>query len=407
MRFWAAQTVSLGGAEITVLALPLTAILVLNATPLQLGIVGAATFLPSLLFSLVAGAVADRSRRVRLMVTCNLLRAAVLAVIPAGAVLGVLTMELLYLIAFVVGTCTVFFALAYSSAIPDMAGRERLVEGNAKLETTRALTQTLGPGLAGALVQALTAPIAIVVDALSFVVSALLLRPLTRQETAAGRAEQRPMWREIADGLRWVYGERRLRTLALSTTTYNFATNMAGTMYLLMVTRDLGLEPLTIGIIASFGGPAVVLGALITPWLTRRLGMGTTLIAANAVSGLAFVIMGLAGALPVPVAIVVLAAARAMNGSTLAPFNVNQFSFRQSITPAHLLGRTNATMRFTSLGALSIGALVAGALGTAIGPRAVVIIGGSLAMLGSFWLVASPLRTQATIAEPSPLRQAT
>lgn len=404
MRFWGAQTVSLAGTEITLLALPLTAILVLNATPLELGILGAATFLPSLLFSLVAGAVADRSRRVRLMVFCDLVRAAVLMLIPAGAVLGVLAMELLYLIAFVVGTCTVFHALAYSSAIPDIAGRDRLVEGNAKLETTRSLTQTLGPGLAGALVQTLTAPIAITVDSLSFLVSAGLLRRLGRPGTNAVAAERRSMWHEIAEGMRWVYGERRLRTLALSTTTYNFATNMAATMYLLMVTRDLGLEPLTIGVIASFGGPAVVFGALVTPWLTRRIGMGITLIGANALSGLAFVVMGVAGGLPVPVAIVVLAAARAVNGSTLAPFNVNQFSFRQSITPAHLLGRTNATIRFTNLGALSIGALVAGALGTVLGPSAVVILGGSLAMLGSFWLIASPLRTQATLAAPASQR---
>jgi hypothetical protein len=132
--------------------------------------------------------------------------------------------------------------------------------------------------------------------------------------------------------------------------------------------------------------------------------MGITLIAANALSGLAFVVMGVAGGLPVPVAIVVLAAARAVNGSTLAPFNVNQFSFRQSITPAHLLGRTNATIRFTNLGALSIGALAAGALGTVLGPSTVVILGGSLAMLGSFWLIASPLRTQATLAAPASQR---
>jgi MFS family permease len=402
MRFWAAQTVSLAGAEITLLAVPLTAILVLNATPFQLGIISASTFLPFLLFSLVAGAIADRVRRVRLMVLCNLVRAAFLALIPAAAVFGLLRIELLYVIAFVVGTCTVFFALAYQSAIPDVAGREHLIEGNAKLEATRSLTQILGPSLAGVLVQALTAPIAIAVDVVSFLVSATLLRPLLKGETAPATPARRSLLREILEGLRWVYGERRLRTLALSTTTYNFATNMATTMYLLTATRQLGLEPLTIGIIASFGGPTVLLGALVTPSVTRRLGMGRTLIVANATSGLAFVIMGLAGSLPASIAVFVLAAAQALNGCTLAPFNVNQMSFRQSITPAHLLGRTNATMRFTNFGAIAIGALVGGALGTAFGPQAVVILGGSLAMLGSLWLVASPLRRQSTIGEALP-----
>jgi MFS family permease len=400
MRFWGAQTISLAGAEVTLLALPLTAILVLNATPFQLGILGASTFLPFLLFSLIAGAIADRAPRVRLMVLCDLVRAGSLALIPLAAAAGLLRIELLYVVAFIVGICTVFFALAYQSAIPDVAGRANLVDGNAKLETTRSLTQILGPSLAGALVQLLTAPIAIAVDVFSFVVSATLLRPLLRGEQAHRAAVRRSLLQEIGEGLRWVYGERRLRTLALSTTTYNFSTNMATTMYLLMATRQLGLEPLTIGVIASFGGPAVVLGALATPWITRRIGMGRTLIVANATSGLAFVIMGLAGGLPAGVAAVVLAAAQALNGSTLAPFNVNQLSFRQSITPAHLLGRTNATMRFTNFGAISIGALVGGALGTGLGPQAVVIVGGSLAMLGSLWLIASPLRTQATVGEP-------
>lgn len=401
-RFWAAQTVSLAGAEVTTLALPLTAILVLDATPFEVGVLSASGFLPFLIFGLVAGAIADRVKRSRILVACNLIRAAVLSLVPLAAGLGLLRIELLYLVAFVAGICTVFFALAYQAALPGVAGRANLVEANAKLETTRSLTYILGPGLAGAVVQLFTAPIAVVADALAFLASASLLRPLARGERDPETRPRRSLPREILDGMRWVYGERRLRTLALSTSTYNFATNMAVTMYLLMATQQLGLSPLTIGIIASFGGPAVLLGAMATPTITRKIGMGRTLIIANATSGLAFIVMGSAGSLPAAIAVVVLAAAQFVNGTTLSPFNVNQLAFRQSITPTHLLGRTAATMRFTNSGAVSIGAIVGGLLGTALGPQAVVIGGGSLAVLGSLWLIASPLRTQVTVGDPLP-----
>ena len=399
-RFWGAQTISLAGAEVTTLALPLTAILVLQATPLQVGILSAATFVPFLLFGLVAGAIVDRVKRVRLLVACNVLRAAALSLVPIAAGLSLLRIELLYLVGFVAGTCTLFFALAYQATLPGVAGRANLVEANAKLETTRSLTYILGPGLAGALVQLLTAPIAVAADVLAFITSASLLRPLGKSEQRPESGARRSIPREILDGLRWVYGERRLRTLALSTTTYNFATNMAATMYLFMATQQLGLAPLTIGIVASFGGPAVLLGAMLTPAITRRIGMGRTLIVANATSGLAWVIIGSTGSLHPALAVVVLAAAQFLNGSTLAPFNVNQLAFRQSITPTQLLGRTAATMRFTNSGAVSIGALIGGTLGTALGPQAVVIGGGVLAMLGSLWLIASPLGTQTTVGDP-------
>lgn len=401
-RFWAAQAVSLTGAEVTTLALPLTAILVLEATPLQVGVLSALGFLPFLVFGLVAGAIADRVRRMRLLVASNLIRAAVLSLVPLAAGLGFLRIELLYAVAFIAGTCTVFFALGYQAALPEVAGRPNLVEANAKLETTRSLTYILGPGLAGALVQLLTAPMAVAADALAFITSAGLLRPLGKRERDPERSSRRPILLEIGDGLRWVYGERRLRTLALSTSTYNFATNMAATMYLLMATQQLGLSPLTIGIIASFGGPAVLMGALLTPTITRRLGMGRTLIIANATSGVAFMIIGAAGWLPPALAVLVLAAAQFLNGSTLSPSNVNQLAFRQAITPTHLLGRTAATMRFTNSGAVSIGAVLGGVLGTALGPQTVVIGGGAIALLGSLWLIASPLRTQATVNDPQP-----
>lgn len=391
MHLWAAETVSLLGSQITALALSLTAAVILEASPEQMGVLNAAGFLPFLLISLFAGVWVDRTRRKPILMIGDLGRAVLLGSIPLAAELHLLTMNQLIVVSFLVGILTVFFDVAYQSFLPSMVGREHLVEGNSKLEVSRSITQIAGPGVAGFLVQLFTAPIAIALDAFSFILSALFVWRIKTEEPAPNRQKQRSVLHEIIEGLRVVFGNPSLRSIAACTATSNFFGNIAQTVFILYATRNLNMDALTLGAIfgiASIGG---LLGAVYNARIVARLGLGTTIIAAIFIGGLGNLFAPLVEtSAGIGIPLIVIGFCLLTAGGTI--YNINQVSLRQTITPHRLLGRMNASMRFIVYGTIPIGSLVGGILGGSVGLRTTLVIGALGSLLAPLWIYFSPVR---------------
>ena len=394
-RLWLAQSVSQVGTQITLLALPLVAILVLGASPLEVGVLGALEFLPFLLFTLPAGVWVDRLQRRRILIAADLGRAGILAFVPALHFLDWLAMWQLYVIAFAAGTLTVFFDVGYQAFLPELVSRDRLAEGNSRLEVTRSAAQVIGPGLAGVLVGWVTAPIAILADALSYIGSAaFLVRIRVGQRTSVATTTptaQRPGFRrEIAEGLRYFMRNPYLRATAGGVVTLNFAGQISGAIFLVFVVRELGLSPELIGLTIAIGSIGTVIGAASAEVIGRRLGVGRALIGAFVVSSASTFLIAVA---PRDAAIPYLIVSGLLQGPAVMVVNVNALSLRQAVTPDHLLGRVNATGRWIAWSAIPLGAVVGGILATTIGLRPTIAASAFLGLFAVVWLIASPLRT--------------
>ncbi|HEX5506669.1 MAG TPA: MFS transporter [Thermomicrobiales bacterium] len=401
LKLWAGQTVSAFGDQVSLLALPLAAVLALHAGAAQMGFLTAAGRAPVLLLGLFAGVWADRLRRRPLLIGADLGRALLLGSIPAVALLGRLTLPYLYMVAFLVGALAVVFSVAYQAYLPALVARAELVEGNSKLTATRSIAQIAGPGLAGALVQLLTAPVAILADAVSFLASALSLgligKPEARLRAVRGESSTRG---EIGEGLRLVWRNPVLRAAAGCGGTYNCCNAMILALYVLYLARGLALPPALIGVILAALGPGSLLGALVAVRAARRFGLGPTIVGGIAVAGGANLLVPLAGG-PLAVVAPVLVAAAFVNGFGQPLYNINQVSLRQAITPDRLQGRMNATMTVVVGGAAPLGALLGGALGAAIGPRAALALGACGTLLACLWIVCSPVLALREQPEPA------
>lgn len=405
LKVWAGQTVSQFGSQITLLALPLVAAITLRATPRQMGILGAVEFAPFLILGLFAGVWADRLRRRPLLIGTDLARALILLAIPLAGWLGALGMGVLYAVALLTGICTVLFDVTYQAYLPTIVRRDQLVEGNSKLETSRAVAQIAGPGLAGALVGALTAPVAILGDALSFLVSALVLGAVRAPEEApAHHAAGGNVWREIREGLDVVFGSPLLRAIAAATSTANLFSNMGTAVYILYLTRELGVGPGALGLIFAAGNGGALLGAFAARRVTRLIGLGPAIIAPLTLGSVGMFLTPLARG-PRPVVVATLIAALSVSSFGGVIYNINQVSLRQAITPERLQGRMNATMRFIVWGSIPFGALLGGWLGGALGLRPTLFLVAAGATLAPLWTLLSPvrsLREQPTPAEEAP-----
>ena len=401
-RLWAAQTISQLGSEITGLALPLVAILVLDASTFQVAALAVVDWLPFFLFSLPAGVWIDRLPRRPILITADIGRAAVLGSIPLAYFLDVLTLGQLYLVGLLAGTFTVFFDLSYQSYLPSLVERDELGEGNSKLEVSRSGAQVAGPGLAGLLVSALTAPYAILVDAISFLGSALFLSRISTRERRPERSrEVRPAFRaEIRDGLRFVLRHPLLRPIVIFVGVSNVFVTMLFAIYLVYAVRELGLDATTIGLIFSLGSLGSLVGALTATRVARTFGIGPGLIAVATAGGLGLLLIPLATAdLVIPFLVV----ANLLWGFFVLNYFVNAISLIQAITPDHLLGRTNASRRFLVQGVIPIGALLGGALGSVLGLRPTIAIGAVGASVAVLPLVFSPLRVVKTTEDAETL----
>ena len=374
------------------------AIDILRASTFEVALLGVIDFLPFLLIGLPAGVWVDRLRRRPVMIVGDLGRAAALATIPIAYVAGVLTIVQLYVVGFVVGVLTVFFDVAYQSYLPSLVARDQLQEGNAKLEISRAGAQVVGPGLAGILIGVLRAPLAVVVDALSFLASALFLflirRPEPPPETHHEEGLPRPGMRsEMAEGLRYVLGHAYLKNIAACTATANLFGNVATAVLLVFAVRELGLTAAAIGIAFSIGATGALLGALVSNRVSTRLGVGRTIIVFAGISGPALLPLALAPAgTSTPVLVALIALFVFVGGVSAVVYNVAQVSLRQAITPARMQGRMNATMRWFVWGTIPIGGVLGGVLGTVLGVREAILIGAVGEMAAVLPVLFSPVR---------------
>jgi MFS family permease len=398
LNLWGAETVSQFGSQVTLLALPLAAILVLDASAFEVAVLGTVEFLPFLLFSLPAGVWVDRLARKPILVWADIGRAVVLASVPAAYLADALTIWQLYAVAFVAGTLTVFFDVAYMSYLPSLVEPEELVDGNAKLEISRSGAQLAGPAVAGGLVEIFRAPLAIFIDAVSFVASALFLFRIKREERveAPSRESRLGMRKELAEGLRFIFRNPYIRSIAASTAVFNFFSNVWGAVLLVFAVRELELEPGLIGVILAIGNVGAIAGALASSRLPRAIGLGRAIVVGA--------MMG-AGGLLIPLATPSTAAplfvaSFAILGFGVVVYNTSGISLMQAITPDRLLGRMNASRRFIVWGAIPLGALVGGAIAAATDLRTAIwvgTIGNSLAFLP---VLLSPIRSLERVPVP-------
>jgi len=375
------------------LALPLTAVSVLGATPGQMGILEAAEALPVLLLGLFAGAWIDRHRRRPILVATDIGGAALLLIIPFAAVLGLLHIEHLYALSFLLSALGLASGVASGPYLLSLVGRERIVEGNSKLQISRSTAEVLGPGLAGGLIQLVTAPIAIAADAISQLISGLLLWLIRVPEPTPKVTDQREnIWREIGKGLRLVIGDPSLRAIAGCFGTLSLFNSALETVYLLYVTRNLKIAPGLLGLISACGGAGFLVGALLPDKVARRFGLGPSIIGGVLLLALSDLLTPLAGGSIVVIA-AMLVASQFLFGLGFTVFDVGQTSLRQIATPDHLQGRVNATMRVIGMGIVPLGGLLGGALGETIGPRATLLVAALGEILSVTWLLLSPLQS--------------
>jgi MFS family permease len=394
-RFWAGETVSVFGDQVTLIALPLVAVLDLQASPVQMGLLGAAALAPNLLFALHAGAWVDRrGRRRQTMIATAVGRAALLATIPVAYAFGALTLAQLYVVGFLVGTLSVFFNVSYSTLFVSLVSRERYLQAGSLLHGSRAFSYVAGPSVGGALVQALSAPAAIVVDAVSFVVSALTLRSIRPTEPPVEPAERG----HLRSGARWIRNSAIVRSSLLATATINFFNFLFWALFILYVTRELDVQPGALGLVLGAGAVGGVLGAVFASRIARWIGVGPAFVLGSALFPAPLVLVPLAGG-PRPVVLGCLFLAEFASGFGVMVLDINIQAIRAAVTPDRLLARVSGAYMVVNYGVRPIGSLVGGLLGAWIGLRTTLWIGWAGALAGVLWLLPSPLMRMQELPE--------
>jgi MFS family permease len=394
-RLWIGETVSQFGTMVSQLALPLVAILVVHATTLEVGLLEAFQTAPFLLVGLPAGAWVERMRFRSVLIVNDVIRAAALGSIPLARLLGVLTIGQLFGVALITGVATVFFDVAYQSYLPQLVSREQLVAGNSRLQASESVSQ-----IAGLLIQALTAPYAVLTDALSFLWSAAWVTAIKARPPRPARKPDRHLGREIREGLRFVLGSPLLRAIAMCTGSSNLFSGINTAVFYVLLARQLHIAPGVIGLISSAAAVGGLAGALGATRFAARFGQGPAIwisIAASAPFGFVAPFVQRDWTLGL------LAVAQVGFGAGVVLYNITQVSFRQGLCPPELLGRMNATMRFLVWGTLPLGGIIGGVLGTVIGVRPTLLvaaIGGSLAFLPVLLSPLRRLRELPSYAEP-------
>jgi MFS family permease len=400
LKLWSAETISQFGSQVGALALPLVAVLTLESSAFEVAVLTTVEFLPFILFTIPAGVWVDRLARRPILIAGDLGRFVLYATVPIAYVADALTIWQLYVVGFGYGICTVFFDVAYQSYLPSLVTREQLVDGNSKLEVSRSASQLGGPGLGGVTVQIMTAPYAVLADAISFLVSGLFLIGIRKPEPPPKREEGAPhpsMLREAREGLSYVLRHRYLRAIAATTGTSNFATSLAFAIFIVYAVRELGLSAAAIGILFSIGAIGSLGGALFARRISDRLGVGPTIIATAAIFSPAMLLFPAAPtSFPYPF----LVAGFVLFGFAGVTYNITQLSYRQAVTPERMQGRMNSVMRFIVWGVLPIGSLLGGALATWFGLREAMWIGAVLGSVAFLPVLFSPVRGLREMPEP-------
>jgi MFS family permease len=394
-RFWLGETVSLVGDQISLIALPLVGVLALHADAAEMGYLGAAALLPNLLFSLHAGAWLDRrGRRRQAMIATALGRAALLATIPLAYAFGVLTLAQLYVVSFLVGTLSVLFFVGYSTLFVSLVSRDRYLEASSLLNGSRAFSFVAGPSIGGLLVQAFSAPGALIADALSFLVSAFSLNSIEPVEPPTEEARRG----HVKAGIRYIRRSPIVRASLLATATINFFNFVFWALYFLYATKTLGIGPGLLGLVLGAAAVGGVIGSLVTGRISRRIGIGPAFVAGTVLFPAPLVLVPLAGGAEWTI-VALLFAAEFFSGLGVMVLDISAASIKAALVPDRLRARVAGAYMVVNYGVRPIGALVGGVLGTWIGLRPTLWIASVGAIAGVLWLLPSPLMRLSELPE--------
>lgn len=400
MRLWSAQAISTFGARIARTGLPFAAVISIHAHPIALGVLAAMSTVPAVFVGLFSGGLVDRSRRRPLMIYADLVRAAVLIMVPIATLIGMLSMVELYLAAIVVGGASALFDIADHAYLPSLVGRADLMEGNSKLAVTESVAEIGGPAVAGFLVQLLSAPIAIGVNAISYLASASLLGTIKDGEEATP-GKQRSSWHlDVQSGLQAIFKNAFVRPLFLMAISSPLFEGFFGALYSIYALDVLRLSPGLIGVVIGVGGVGALLGATLSPISCRVLGIGPTIVfgfVASAAS--AFFVPLAAGS--VFTKTVMMMAAQLLGDSLAVAAIIPSSSLRQTVLPDCVLGRTAALFRAGAGASAVAGALVGGVLAEAIGVRPTMFVAVFGILLCTLIGLFSPLTRLKKMPQPT------
>jgi MFS family permease len=395
-NLFAAESISLVGDQITLIALPLTAVLVLDATAAEMGYLTAAALFPYLLFSLHAGAWVDRSgKRRQKMIGADVGRALVVASVPLAYAFDVLTIEQLFVTEFLVGSLAVVFSVGHPTLFVSVVPRERYVEGQSLSNGARAFSFVAGPSVGGVLVQALTAPVALVLDACSYVLSALFLRSIAPEEPPTEEAARG----HVVAGLRFIFRSPVIRASLAATATVNFFNFVFWALFVLYATRELDVAPGALGLILGAGAVGGVIGSVVTGRISRRIGLGPAFLAGCVLFPLPLVLVPLAEG-PRWAILSLLFLAEFFSGLGVMMLDISAGTMFAALIPHRLRSRVSGAYSFVNYGVRPLGSLVGGGLGSTIGLRPTLWIGAVGALAGVLWLLPSPIPRLRDLPEP-------
>ena len=390
-KFWLGQSVSMLGNQFTQLALPIAAAVSLHATALEMGLLGVTRFAPALLVGLPSGVWVDRARRKPILVASQALSAVALATIPATALMHVLTLGQLYVVAFLAGGAATVQSIAQNAYVPAIAGRDRLVEANTRIQQSLTVSNLVGPGLAGYAVQVLTAPIAIAFDALSFVVGSLTSIWARVEEAMPTPSGRRPL-HEALEGQAWLWRQPLVRAITLTIVINNGGGSITFAVFVLYFVTRVGITPSQLGLVFAISGLSSLVGSRVTLPLVRRGWLGAVMAV-----GVVLAVLGQTGPLvaayaPRDLAFAILVAFTAMFGFSLMVYNVNQQAIRQAVTPDRLLGRVQSGIFVLTASAQVLGSLAGGVIGQWAGLRTAIAVGVAITVTSALPSVLSPVR---------------
>lgn len=398
-RLWVGDAISKLGSALVILTIPVLAATTLEASTWEIGLLAACASLPFLLIGLPVGAWADRVRRRPVLVAADLARAAVLAWVPVGAALGVLTIEQLFIVELLVGAGSVFFDVSKGAYLPTLIGRDRLVEGNGRLEANRTVAYLAGPAIGGQLLLWLGAPLTVIGTVGGYLWSAVWLGSIRTREPPPTNAGDRRLRREIGDGLRFVWSQPFMRATVLYTTSAVLFLGIRYAVEVLFLLRTVGLSAAGIGALFTVAGLGAVAGAILAARIAGRLGRTRTVLVSS---------LGIAAAsLLIPVTgpgarLLCYAAGAALSAFAITVNNITTVSLRQLLCPDRLLGRMQATSRFLAWATLPLGGVAGGALGTALGLRATLWLTAAGLVLSPLILIRSPVMRARDLPEATP-----
>ncbi|MBZ5592147.1 MAG: MFS transporter [Acidobacteriia bacterium] len=391
LKLWSGQTISQIGSRITRDGLPYTAVLMLHASPLQMGLLVALGGTAALAAGPLAGVLADRYRRRPTLIWADLGRAAVLSLIPLAALSQRMQMWQLYIVAALAGALTIVFDSGYQAYLPVLVRGDQLLEGNRKLALSNSTAEVLGPGMTGFLVKVMTGPIAILLDAASFVVSALSILAIQRREPAVEYKRQERGWHELTAGFRTIAAHPLLRPMGLRTVTAAFFSGFLATLYTLFGIEYLGLGPAVLGVLITLGGFGNFFGAWISERIVERFPLGKVMIGTHVVAGLMWLLIPLAHG-PWYVAAAFLGASQLFGDMAYPIYDIHELTLRQSVTPPEVLGRVNACMQMLFKGVVPLGSVAGGLLAQRFGVRFTLTLAALGIFASSLWLIFSPVR---------------